>query len=163
MQPGRCVPHRRLPRAPLVYRIPRTRDLLAPLGSLSEVRWASHGGLLSNISRDSQRNSTAFFTMPITMMSDYAHLPFAGFLGPKPTTWNPFPSSCLASGKLMLLPFFAPRFLLDAFTTRALRHTKTGSPPSSIFFCSRFHSSGAMILAGPSTVSYTHLTLPTKA
>ena len=50
----------------------------------------------------------------------------------------------------MLLPFFAPRFLLDAFTTRALRHTKTGSPPSSIFFCSLFHSSGAMILAGPS-------------
>lgn len=37
MQPGRSVPHRRLPRAPLVYRIPRTRDLLAPLGSLSEV------------------------------------------------------------------------------------------------------------------------------
>ena len=138
-RPGRCAPRRRRSRPPLVYRAPRTRDLLAhprlpigtgeagdPDGSFKPPREQ----LATAKTQKSHRQKSSF-----SLSKDYRrrahHLPF-GFFGPWPTTWKPFPLTFLTSGKLMLFPFFAPFFLL-AFTTSARRHTKTFSPSFSCF------------------------------
>lgn len=107
MQPERWVPHRRLPRAPLVYRIPRTRDLLAPLGSLSEVTGRGTATSFQTSLGTANGIQRIFFTTPNYDEQSLRSLALCRLLGPQADHLEP-------------LPFLVPR-LREAHVAPLLR------------------------------------------